>query len=220
MPCSRSSSAAACVIALTPKAPAAQRPRPPAARRDEPPVTWTSVAGAPCVEQELAAGRQEREGRARGGGRPGVERLGLRLRDRAAAERAASIAPVGRRRVHDQVDAAVGRGRLFEHLPHAGLVRDVCPERERARGRHALERRVRPGRARHSPALVAQKLQRGHPEIPRAEDDGAAATRIAPIHARHPTPRMRGRRGRDRPSKHSNWGRLIGPERGKTWARP
>ena len=39
MPFARSSSAAACVIALTPKAPAAHRPRPADARRDEPPVT-------------------------------------------------------------------------------------------------------------------------------------------------------------------------------------
>ena len=47
MPCSRSSSAAALVIALTANEPAAQRPRPAMARLAEPPVTWTTVAGPP-----------------------------------------------------------------------------------------------------------------------------------------------------------------------------
>ena len=48
MPCGRSSSAAACVIARTPNAPAAHSPRPGIARRAEPPVTWISVAVASC----------------------------------------------------------------------------------------------------------------------------------------------------------------------------
>src|SRR4051794_38664207 len=52
--CARSSSAAACVSARTPKAPAAQSPRPLIARRDDPPVTWTTVAGPPWSVRKRA----------------------------------------------------------------------------------------------------------------------------------------------------------------------
>ena len=54
MPRSRSSSAAACVSARTPNAPAAHRPRPGIARRDDPPVTCTIVPPRPASTRNRA----------------------------------------------------------------------------------------------------------------------------------------------------------------------
>ena len=86
--------------------------RPGIARRAEPPVTWISVAGRDCSTAKRAGRREEGEGRAPGRRRPVVERGGSGLRQRTAAEGAAARAAVRRRGVDDEVDGAVGLGRL------------------------------------------------------------------------------------------------------------
>ena len=115
MPCSRSSSAAACVIALTPNAPAAQRPAPGGGAARRAAGRLNHGCGRSLVEQERAGSGEEGKGGAGRGGGPRIERLGRRARDRSTAERAAAVAAVGCCRVEDEIDGAVRRSGLLEH---------------------------------------------------------------------------------------------------------
>ena len=175
MPCSRSSSAAAWVIALTPNAPAAQSPRPGGGAARRAAGCLNHRCGRALLEQEGAGRREEGEGGAGGGGGPGIERLGRSACDRPAAERAAAIAAVGCRGVEDEIDRAVRCGRLLEHLAHARLVGHVAAHGERACGGDAGQRLLRPRDARHGPALGDEQLDRGATEVAGSEDDCAPA---------------------------------------------
>ena len=160
MPCSRSSSAAAWVIALHAERAGSPEAAPGGGAARRAAGCLDHRCGRALLEQERAGRREEGEGGAGRGGGPGIERLGRGACDRAAAERAAAVAAVGCRGVEDEIDRAVRRGRLLEHRAHARLVGHVAAHGERAGGGDAGERLLRPGDAGHGPALGDEQLDR------------------------------------------------------------
>ncbi len=174
MPCSRSSSAAAlrdrayAEGAGGPQAAAGHR----AARRS---AGDLDERGRPVlVEREAAGHREEGERGARRRGRPGIERVGRGVGQRAAAEGTAAIAAVGRCRVEDEVDAAVRLGRPGQGAAHAPGIGDVARHGQRARRVGGRQRGVRAGHGDDRPVVGAQALDDRPAEVARAEDHRAA----------------------------------------------
>jgi EmrB/QacA subfamily drug resistance transporter len=130
------------------------------------------------VGEDRGGAGQERERRAAGRNGPRVEGVRGGRGDRAASERPGARAAVRRRGVDHEVDAAVGRRRCRDRGAHAGLIGDVRAQGQRARGRDALERRLRPRGARDGPALGDQGLDDRLAQVARAEDHRAWLRRV------------------------------------------
>ena len=177
MPSSRTSCAAACVIARAACAPADQRPRPGIARRDEPPVTWISVPPSPDSRSaRMPVERNTKDCSATAAAQPRKPSSVASAIAPAAEALAVVRRPARAHGVHDQA----WRSELVAH---------ACERGQRVRPRRSRRPRSRARRARSPPPRSPRSARR--PRRASRSAEGGRSPRRRGCARRAPPPRGR-----------------------------